>query len=153
MKNDILNSNTETYQEGSVAEVFHLLELVGKKLRQIQRQNIREMDLTPPQYYILTTLWKKDGLPFYELADGCQCTRATITGIVDTLEKKGLVFRETNPKDRRSLLVKLTPKGKSLKGSTPTLDRIFRGCCGGLRHEETKRLSQLLKKLDDSLSM
>jgi DNA-binding MarR family transcriptional regulator len=75
-----------------------------------------------------------------------------MTGIVDTLERKGLVTREPNPDDRRSLLVKLTGEGWSLKDSTPTLEGIFRGCCVGLEPDEIQQLSQLLRKLNESLA-
>ena len=146
------NQLNEEYQSGSIPEIFQLIGLVEKKLKQFQRETIREANLTPPQYFILTLLWEKDGRPFKELASACHCSRATITGIADTLEKKELVTRAANPGDRRSLLVKLTEKGKSLKNSTPTLDKIFGNCCVGLEPDEARQLSQLLKKLNDSLT-
>ncbi len=142
----------EKYQSGSMPEVFQLIELAGKKLKQMQRETIKEADLTPPQYFILTLLWEEDGRPLRELAAAAHSSRATMTGIVDTLERKGLVTREPNPDDRRSLLVKLTEKGEALQESTPTLDRIFGSCCAGLEPDEIRQLSRLLKKLNESLS-
>ena len=133
-------------------EVVQLIELADKRLKQIQRETIGEADLTPPQYFVLTLLWERDGRPFKELAAAANCSPATMTGIVDTLERKGLVAREPNPDDRRSLLVKLTEAGWSLKDSTPTLEGIFRGCCVGLEPDEIQQLSQLLKKLNESLT-
>jgi DNA-binding MarR family transcriptional regulator len=146
------NSLDEEHRSGSMPEIFQLIDLVEKKLKQIQRETIREANLTPPQYFILSLLWERDRRPFKELASAAHCSRATITGIVDTLERKELVSREPNPDDRRSLLVKLTERGKSLKHSTPTLGRIFRNCCVGLEPDEAQQLSNLLKKLNDSLT-
>ena len=143
----------EEYRTGSIPEIFQLIELVEKKLKQIQRETIKATQLTPPQYVVLTLLWEKDGRPFKELAAATHCSRATMTGIIDTLEKKELVTREPNPADRRSLLVRLTVQGQSLQYSTPSLDRIFRSCCVGLRPDEARQLSRLLKKLDDSLTI
>jgi DNA-binding MarR family transcriptional regulator len=100
----------------------------------------------------LTLLWEKDGRPFKEMAAAAHSSRATMTGIVDNLERKDLVTREPNPDDRRSLLVKLTEKGWSLQDSTPTLEGIFRSCCVGLEPVEIQQLSRLLRKLNDSLS-
>jgi DNA-binding MarR family transcriptional regulator len=145
------NSLTVEYQPGSMPEVFQLIELAQKRLKQIQRETIGEAGLTPPQYFVLTLLWEKDGRPFKELAAAANCSRASMTGIVDTLERKGLVVREPNPDDRRSLLVKLTGEGWSLKDSTPTLEGIFGSCCVGLESDEIQQLSQLLRKLNDSL--
>ena len=143
----------EAYQPDSMPEIFQLIGRVEKKLEQIQRETIKETNLTPPQYVVLTLLWEHDGRTFKELAAGVQCTPATMTGIVDTLEKKGLVARAPNPADRRSLLAKLTEDGAALQHSTPTLDRIFHSCCVGLAPDEACQLSQLLRKLDDSLAV
>jgi DNA-binding MarR family transcriptional regulator len=142
----------EEYQSASMPEVFQLIELADKRLKRIQRETIRGADLTPPQFFVLTLLWEKDGRPFKEIAAAGHSSRATMTGIVDTLERKDLVTREPNPDDRRSLLVKLTEKGWSLQESTPTLEGIFRGCCVGLEPAEIQQLSRLLRKLNDSLS-
>jgi DNA-binding MarR family transcriptional regulator len=139
------------YQPGSMPEIFQLIDVVSKKLTQIQRETIQEANLTPPQYFVLTLLWAGDGRPLKELAAASHCSRATMTGIVDTLESKELVVRQPNPDDRRSLLVKLTASGQSLRESTPTVDRIFRGCCTGLEPAEAHELSRLLKKLNDTL--
>ena len=152
MVNQIPISLDEEYQPGSMPEIFQLIDLLEKKLKQIQRQTISEANLTPPQYFILTLLWEKDGRPFKELATAANCSPATMTGIVDTLEKKELVNRAPNPDDRRSLLVKLTETGRSFQHSTPTLDKIFRNCCDGLQQEEARQLSQLLNKLNNSLT-
>jgi DNA-binding MarR family transcriptional regulator len=48
-----------------------------------------------------------------ELADMAGVTRATMTGLIDTLEKDDLVRREGDPRDRRAMLVHLTPKGEA----------------------------------------
>ena len=153
MSKRIQNLPAEQYQSGSMPEIFRLIEQVNKKLTQIQRETIKETNLTPPQYVVLSLLWQKDGRPFKELAAAVQCTRATMTGIVDTLEKKGLVTRAPNLDDRRSLLVTLTKQGKSFQRSTPPLDRIFTSCCDGLTPNEARQLSRLLQKLNDSLAI
>jgi DNA-binding MarR family transcriptional regulator len=93
-----------------------------------------------------------DGRPLNELASAFPASRPTISTIVDTLEKKGLVNRIPNPADRRSLLVKLTAAGKALQDSTPSLEQIFRGCCAGLTQDDYHLLGRLLLKLNDSLA-
>jgi DNA-binding MarR family transcriptional regulator len=145
------NTDEECYQPGSMPEIFQLVGLVDKKLKQIQRETIRSFDLTPPQYFALTLLWERDERPLKELAAASHTSPATITGIIDTLEHKALVARVPNPSDRRSLLVKLTETGRILQHSAPTLDRIFGACCIGLEPAEAEALSKLLKKLNASL--
>jgi DNA-binding MarR family transcriptional regulator len=140
----ILNSTPAT-------DVFTSLDQVARKLRDIQRLTVSQVDLTPPQYQTLRMLWEQDRQPIKDLAESNGCTRPTMTGIVDTLEKNGLVTRQPNPDDRRSLLVTLTEKGKALQGSTPDLELIYARCCVGLSAAEFQQLGELLEKLDQSL--
>ena len=134
-----------------VTEVFELLDQVARRLREVQRLTVSQVDLTPPQFQTLRLLWEQDGQPFKDLAVSLGCTRPTMTGIADTLEKNGLVTRQPNPDDRRSMLVALTEKGTALEGSTPDLDLIYAKCCVGLNAEEFRQLGSLLGKLDQSL--
>jgi DNA-binding MarR family transcriptional regulator len=138
--------------ETSIGEVFELLDQAAKNLRRIQRLTIHESGLTPPQYQVLHHLREQDKLPLKDLASACNCTRATITGLVDGLESKGLVSRKPNPDDRRSLLAELTEEGHSLQGQTPSLDKIYSECCAGLSQEEFRHLGLLLSKLNASLT-
>jgi DNA-binding MarR family transcriptional regulator len=137
--------------ETSIGEVFELLDQAAKNLRRIQRLTVQESDLTPPQYQVLTVLWERDGLPLKDLASACNCTRATITGLVDVLERKGLVTRNPNPDDRRSLLATLTDEGRALQQQTPSLENIYASCCTGLTPHEFRHLGLLLGKLNESL--
>lgn len=136
----------------SYAEVFELIDVVSGNLQQIQRQTLVETGLTPPQYQVLHLLWQEDGRPFKDLAEACRCTRATITGLVDTLESKDLIERRPNPDDRRSILATLTEKGHNLQDETPSLDVVFSNCCSGLDENELRQLYLLLQKLNASLS-
>jgi DNA-binding MarR family transcriptional regulator len=141
----------EQYQTGSLPYVFQLIGAVDKKLMHMQRQTTRLAGLTPAQFFVLTLLWERDGLAFKDLATAAQCTRATMTGIVDTLERKGLVRREPNPADRRSLLVMLTGPGGAIKKDVPDPGTVFKNCCMGLEPPEIQELGRLLLKLDASL--
>lgn len=141
----------ELYQSVTLPEVFQLIEAISKQLKRMQSETLRETGLTPPQYFTLKLLWEQDGRPFKELADLLSSSRATITQIVDALERKELVLRAPNPEDRRSLLVRLTPAGNALRDSTPALQEMIRNCCG-MDPEETRHLSMLLKKLNQVLN-
>ncbi len=82
----------EVYEAGSLPDVFRLVEQLHKKLIHIQRGTVRHVGLTTPQYATLTQLWALDGQPLKDLAAGNQCTRATMTTIIDGLERKGRRF-------------------------------------------------------------
>ena len=87
-----------------------------------------------------------------ELADEAGVTRATMTGLVDTLEKDGLVTRKNDSADRRTVLVKLTRAGLKL------LDRMLPGYFASvtkmmhpLNSAERKQLVALLQKIQRGL--
>ena len=142
----------EQHEPGSLPDVIRLVEQLHTKLKHVQRQTVRETGLTPPQYAALTQLWERDGLPLKDLAAGNNCTPATMTTIVDTLERKSLVTREPHPDDRRSLLVRLTSEGAKLRESTPSVAQMFSGCCSGLAPDESQTLARLLAQLDAALT-
>ena len=133
------------------SEIYKLNNRINKKFEKLQRRIIQKENLTTAQYSILQQLWKNDGIKFKELADACCCSQSTITGIVDTMEKKDVVIRKMNPEDRRSVLVMLTDKGKNLESETPNINSILDNCCSGFDPNDIQLLTILLKKLDKSL--
>ena len=133
------------------SEIYKLNNRINKKFEKLQRRSIQKENLTTAQYSILQQLWKKDGINFKQLADACCCSQSTITGIVDTMEKKDVVIRKMNPEDRRSVLVMLTDKGKKLEKETPNINSILDNCCSGFDPNDIQLLTILLKKLDKSL--
>jgi DNA-binding MarR family transcriptional regulator len=145
------STHEEEYQLGSLSEIFQLIETASKQLKRMQSQTLRASGLTPPQFFILSQLWAQDCRSFKDLADLLNCSRATITEIVDTLERKELVKRAPNPLDRRSLLVTLTAQGEALRHTTQALQGTFGDCCTGMEPAETAQLSRLLKKLNTML--
>ncbi|MCX6566117.1 MAG: MarR family winged helix-turn-helix transcriptional regulator [Candidatus Aminicenantes bacterium] len=151
MKEPKSHSGPIPFKHGTTPEIFYLIDTIDKKLKKLQRQMIKETRLTLPQIYILSLLWARDGRPLNELAAICHCSRSSITGVVDNMERKALVVRTKNPSDRRSLLLKLTDHGKNLRFSIPALDNIFHNCCTTIKREELGKLGVLLKKLEETL--
>jgi len=133
------------------SEIYKLINRINKKFEKVQRKIIQKENLTNAQYSILQQLWKTDGVQFKTLANVCCCSQSTITGIVDTMEKKEIVVRKNHPEDRRSSLVFLTEKGKKLAKETPNISNILDNCCSGFDPNDIEILTILLKKLDKSL--
>ncbi|MFX1568557.1 MAG: MarR family winged helix-turn-helix transcriptional regulator [Promethearchaeota archaeon] len=150
-KENSSESTDKCCQPKDLVDVFELINILNKKYEKLQRENIQTLELTPTQHFILRELWDTNGQQFKDLAETCNCSRSTITGVVDTMEKKNLVYREANPDDRRSILVKLTNKGKKFRNVAPPLESIVNGCCPEIKTEEIKILGDLLRKLLNSL--
>jgi len=83
-----------------------------------------------------------------QLADQSGVTRATMTGLIDTLERDGLVLREPSKEDRRMMQVALTRKGEALlKDFLPVHFRRIAALMGALTQDEQKLMVQLTQKI------
>ena len=83
-----------------------------------------------------------------ELADRTGVTRATITGLVDTLERDGLVARSSNSEDRRMRSVSLTSQGSELlREILPEHFRRMAWLMATLDEQERVTLVRLLGKV------
>ena len=83
-----------------------------------------------------------------DLAGRIGVSRATITGLLDGLERAGLVRRERGLTDRRAQLVHLTPKGrKFLDDMLPGHYRRTAGLMAKLSERDRQNLTALLRKL------
>lgn len=82
--------------------------------RSYSDSDIRQMGLTSSQFDVIATLGNTSGMTFNKLAEKTLTTKGELTGIIDRLEKKGLVRREVPPEDRRSFLAVLTPDGERM---------------------------------------
>ncbi|HET7418740.1 MAG TPA: MarR family transcriptional regulator [Solirubrobacterales bacterium] len=70
----------------------------------------RELDLRPAAFGTLRMLGEPRTMS--EVATALQCDNSNVTGIVDSLEGKGLVQRRPSEQDRRVKLIELTPQGR-----------------------------------------
>ncbi len=77
-------------------------------------RHIRSLKLTPSQFDVIATLGDTDGMTCAELSAATLVTKGTLTGVLDRLEAKGLIRRESVVDDRRSIKINLTDKGDHL---------------------------------------
>lgn len=112
------------------------------------QDDLEKLDLTSPQLYVLATIGYAGGLPFSEIGEKMMVTVSNLTGIVDRLEKKGLVVRERDGHDRRIVRVRLTEKGARLhKNTIPFFEKSIAQFFAPLDKSQQKELSSLLRKL------
>jgi DNA-binding MarR family transcriptional regulator len=77
------------------------------------RERLRkEFDVTLPQFDVMAALARKeDGMSMTELSRSLMVSNGNVTGIIDRLTAEKLVLRQAPANDRRSYIVRLTPKG------------------------------------------
>jgi len=72
-------------------------------------------DLSPAQCHVLHLIEPGRPLPMRRLADTLSCDASNVTGLVDRLESRGLVQRQTSSRDRRVKALELTAAGKRVR--------------------------------------
>lgn len=137
----------------SACEAFlHLLRAGGDAFH-LAQANLAGHDLSHGRFGVLMLLLDKRrraprSLTPAELADQAGVTRATMTGLIDTLERDGLVVRKPDPRDRRRMSVHMTARGETvLRGVLPSHFRLMADLLRPLSEGERKALVRLLTKV------
>jgi DNA-binding MarR family transcriptional regulator len=120
---------------------------LGRAMHKRAERFLSAYGLTPPQSEILAVLSEEGAIPLNRLSERLCCASSNVTGIVDRLERDGLVKRERSQEDRRVILLDLTDKGRKTWKGIP-----HGGCCGMrldlvLNAEEQADLRRILEKL------
>lgn len=112
------------------------------------RTGLEPFGVTPQQFALLAFLWRQDGLSQAELSDKTEVDRTTLSGLIDRLQKLGMVERCRHPGDRRVWLVRLTPAGRALEAKlVPVALQVRERLTVNLDDREYRTLCQLLNKL------
>jgi DNA-binding MarR family transcriptional regulator len=103
--------------------------------------------LTLQQVAVLRVIERRGPVPMNELSEELRVSPPNITGVVDRMEKKGLVRREGSPEDRRKKQIHMTERGDALfrrvrKGYSESLQASL----DALTHEEQEILAKLMRK-------
>jgi DNA-binding MarR family transcriptional regulator len=129
-------------------EVGYLLKKVQHELRRLMDRSLREIELTTPQYALLSELEEYPGISNAELARKCYVTAQTMNLIVQSLESRGLIVREPKPDHGRILTIVLTEEGQTLlNDATVRVIAIEKGLFSNLTKNELSELSRLLSKI------
>lgn len=108
-------------------------------------------DFTPVQYAALSTISKSPGLDQATLAGLIAYDRATIGGVIDRLETKGLLTREVSKLDRRARQLHLTELGgETLAALEPLVANLQDDILQGLDASEKRQFFGLLEKLTNA---
>lgn len=118
------------------------------------RANLRaDFNCTLPRFDLMAQLYRHPaGLKMGELSRRLMVTGGNVTGVADQLVKEGLVQRETDARDRRAFLLRLTPGGrKSFAKMAARHEEWVAGLLGRLPEADRHTLYELLGRLKSTL--
>lgn len=96
-------------------QVCFALAIASRTVLAVYRPILEPMGLTHPQYLVMLALWGREPLSVTELGRVLELDVGTLSRLLKRLESAGLVTRERNPADERSLAVGLTARGRDLR--------------------------------------
>lgn len=112
------------------------------------KEELDPHDLTPPQFGLMGFLWRQDGMTQVELSEKSQVDRTTVGGLIDRLEKIGMVERQPHPQDRRAHMIRVTTKGKEMESLlTEVAQRSTARFTVGLDQKDVNELLRILEIL------
>ena len=145
---------------GDLAPRFSAQRHVGTALRETFRcfadalsDRLTEFGLSLNTWFVLRALWDTDGLTQVELARRLDVTPAAMVGLVNTLQKDGLVTRERSLSDGRAFRVCLTRAGHDLrKSATANALQVDAKALRGISLQEIELLLDLMTRLRRNLT-
>ncbi|MDB4941572.1 MAG: Transcriptional regulator, MarR family [Labilithrix sp.] len=134
--------------KNDVNQVLETMIYLSTESRRITKELARRAELTGPQLTVVKLLEQVGELSLSELSERIRAQNSTVTGIIDRMEREGLVVRERSKEDRRVVHIKLTPKGASIARDIPLEPmEIVKGALASLSAQEMRDLVRLLTKL------
>jgi DNA-binding MarR family transcriptional regulator len=131
-----------------VDQILEAILYLYTESRRITKDLARTVDLTGPQLTVLKMLEAVEDLSLSELSDRIRAQNSTVTGIVDRMEREGLVVRARSEEDRRVIKIKMTDKGARIARAIDVAPmEVFRGALEGLGPGETRELLKILTKI------
>ena len=114
---------------------------------------LRPLNVSAAGGLVLGILRDHEPMSPSELGDRLIVTRATVTGLLDSLERRGFVRRSANPTDRRSLLVEITPAGLTVLQELRTIvHRNEKVWLDAFSESELRTYIELLHRIQDSVA-
>lgn len=138
-------------------EIDSHLRAIRRALRKPLAAAIARGELTAPQRNIMHILARAEGLSLKELSRRAELAHSTVSGIVERLEKRGLVISQPDPEDRRFSRIMVTDAVRSFVRNQlpqltvqPLLSALGRAS-SGQRFKIIEGLRTLRRALDETI--
>jgi MarR family transcriptional regulator, organic hydroperoxide resistance regulator len=116
--------------------------------RRLTKGLASQFGLTGPQLTVIKLLETFENLSLSSLSERIRAQNSTVTGIIDRMEREGLVRRDRSTADRRVVHISLSDKGQKLAKQIQVEPmEIFRGALLSLSHGDLRDLLRIMNKL------
>lgn len=134
---------------------FHYLLMANHLLLQKHLfSSIKDLSLTLGQPKVLDYLKNNDGAIQKDIALSCHIEPASLSTVLNGMEKKGLVTRTMNNNNRRTMNIFMTEKGKEIcRRIEKEFESIEKKALEGFSDKDIELLQEYMKKIYDNLEV
>lgn len=130
-----------------------IMNKTNTKLKNELLQQLKEDDITPEQWGVLTCLWDQDGITPKELADITYKDKPNTNRIIEKLQAKGFVIRTPHPVDKRAYQIFLTKSGLALREKLiPKVVVLLAKATRGIAASKEAEIKMLLNQIYNNLN-
>ncbi len=127
------------------------LYVCSKEIVKKYKPFLDEIGLTYTQYITMMAMWEHEELSVKKLGELLFLDSGTLTPVLKTLEKKGLLSRRRSTDDERMLIVKLTKEGINLKEKAVGVPYKMQGCVS-IDEKDAAELYRILHKIMNDIN-
>jgi len=98
----------------ALRKIIQAIDMNSKKL-------VKRVGLTGPQLVILQEISNLGEVTAGEIAKAVSLSQATVTGILERMEKRGLLARQRSESDKRRIMVRITEAGEQILQEAPPI--------------------------------
>ena len=126
----------------------YLLNRAGARIADAFSKEVRPLGATLQMWRVLAALRERNGSRMGDLSETTSIEVSTLTRLVDSMEKKKLVARRSDPADARAIVLHATPAGQRLTGRIlPIAERYEKLALQGFDAREAEQLKVALRRL------
>ena len=137
-----------------IKEIAVYVNILNSRIKKCFFDKLQEngINITPEQFLVLDILWEKQSLSQQNIADIIQKDKNSVTKIIDSLEKKQLVRRVVDTKDRRINKIELTDEAIALeKITTDVAINFMNDTIKGIDNKDLDCFVNVMRQIKDNL--
>jgi MarR family transcriptional regulator for hemolysin len=134
------------------APLGYLIFDVAKLMRRRFEEEARSHGVTLPQWRALAQVAYADSISQVALAQAIDADQMTVSGVLDRLEKRGLITREADPSDSRAKLVRVTDTGLAIVETARAAGTaMYEAALVGVATDQTAIATAVLQQMRENL--
>jgi DNA-binding MarR family transcriptional regulator len=144
-----VGKRTDKTPLGTLLSILMSYEVLARYLE----VELKRYDVSLTRFHIMSTLFKSGGeMTPSEIAESVFREKNSITAVLNTMEKQGVIRREPSPNDRRSVKVVITDKGwNEANRLSPIAQEMSRKCLSCLEKGKVEDLVETMRTIRENL--